>query len=557
MIVLERHEQGLALVAPRAWLVWLVGAALVLGGLVPRLAWLDARPLQPQEAAQAYEAFTLYHGGFDGYAAGPLLTNVQLVSFLLFGAAELAARLPGLLAGVGLILLPLLVRRLEPAERIAAAALLAGSSVGVFIAREGASAAPLAFAAGLAAVSAWNAWSEQRAGWLVVCACAVGVGLTADPAFVLSLVVLALAALPLLRRGSAPFLLSEPLRRAVPSALLGLSVSFAASATLLGASPSGLQAGLADLWRWTGDLHLNEPVRLAGWPLDDPLLLAAALAGAWLLLRRPRPGSAALLLWAAVQVLLALLADAPDWRYLGLAVLPLALLGGVATSRGWTRLRADASGPVWVAALLALVPLVFLFLGSLERAVAVEPVPAAVPIFTLAAVALIALYTTMIPGRDVPGTTLLLLASLVLVLLQVRGVAALNLGPLRAGQSLLRPVARLEALADVTATAERWSRADPTQPILVDERLRPLLAWPLRDIPNATFQPVRSAVLGAAILDADAPLPALGGREVRKIPVEQRADWHTVLAGPATTLRWFAARETPGGPGPHAILLVH
>src|SRR5206468_2830849 len=131
-----------------------------------------------------------------------------------------------------------------------------------------------------------------------------------------------------------------------------------------------------------------------------------------------------------------------------------------------------------------------------------------------------------------------------------------TVGAPRPGASILMPRAVLPAAFDVEATAVRWERADPTGAISVDERLRPLLQWRLRDVSTARFERPQPPLGTSAILEADTNRALLAGRRVARIPIEATADPLAAFQTPALALRWLGSREIPGGTETHDILLA-
>src|SRR2546428_11754997 len=113
--MIAREAQGdVALVVPRVEVYRLCATVVVAAAAMVRWVGLAARRLQPAEIQQAAEAFSLSRGELEAYAGPPLVTNVQSLLFVLFSDSDLAARLPGLLAGTALVAVPLLVRGMDP-----------------------------------------------------------------------------------------------------------------------------------------------------------------------------------------------------------------------------------------------------------------------------------------------------------------------------------------------------------------------------------------------------------------------------------------------------------
>ncbi|MCA9912495.1 MAG: glycosyltransferase family 39 protein, partial [Anaerolineae bacterium] len=87
--------------------------ALILLALLLRVADLDIVPMTEAEAVQALPAYHFVHPEAPGDplpASSPIVFWLQAISFTLFGGGELAARLPGVIGGVLLVVVPLLFR---------------------------------------------------------------------------------------------------------------------------------------------------------------------------------------------------------------------------------------------------------------------------------------------------------------------------------------------------------------------------------------------------------------------------------------------------------------
>src|SRR5512136_103129 len=121
---------------------WLTGEkavyiGLALLALALRLAALGAYPLSDAEAGQALVAWRILQGqpvGLAGYS--PLVVTLNLVSFLLLGSSEFAARLGPALLSVPLVLLPYGLRRyLGRTGALAAGALFALSPTVLYFTR--------------------------------------------------------------------------------------------------------------------------------------------------------------------------------------------------------------------------------------------------------------------------------------------------------------------------------------------------------------------------------------------------------------------------------------
>ena len=137
---------------------------------------LGAYPLSDLEATQSLTALTLYRGDLPeatGYGYSPLIVSLNALSFLLFGASDVSARLGSLLLGTMLVILPITLRRqLGSLVCLIAAAVLALSPISLYLSRTINS--EIAVAAGaLMIVTGFFNWVEAKLdqqGWLLLAA---------------------------------------------------------------------------------------------------------------------------------------------------------------------------------------------------------------------------------------------------------------------------------------------------------------------------------------------------------------------------------------------------
>jgi 4-amino-4-deoxy-L-arabinose transferase-like glycosyltransferase len=88
--------------------------ALLFLALVLRLAEIDTVPMSDREAPQALAAWQVVHPDAPGnppVANSPITFWLQIISFTLLPGSEFSARLPGIIGGIILILMPLLFRQ--------------------------------------------------------------------------------------------------------------------------------------------------------------------------------------------------------------------------------------------------------------------------------------------------------------------------------------------------------------------------------------------------------------------------------------------------------------
>ncbi len=557
MIEVQRRQDGIAIVAPTLRAGWLYAAGIILLGALVRLVGAGTRPLQPGESDAAFAAYSLYRGTLEGYVAAPLALNLQALSFWLFGSGDVQARLPGILAGCGLIAVPLFLTNLSLDRRVGAAAIVAVSSTSIFAAREGAEASVSTLLAAGLAVALWNQSHAPSRRWILIAACTLGLGIASGPAFVASALVMLIVALvdwlPRARRWK----LEASARHQARLVAILIALSFTLGATGLGTNLPGFQAGLASLWRWVSILLPSGFGRLPGWALDDPLLPLLALIGAAVVLRGGLPGERLLVVWAASQGALLILTGATDLRFIALAVPPFALLGGATLGAAKRRMSGASLGDFAWIAMLAIVPVIFFIFSALNLATMARALRPEVVLFAVAALGLVILFAVSTRPRREWIPTAVLALGLLLMLAQFRGIATLNLGEPRAGQSLLRPTATLVSIREVSRVTELWERAEPRGTIVVDESLKASLAWELRERQTVRYEPVGALIRDNAVVASNAPRGALEGREIISIPIQESMPDSARPFSPGTSLRWYLSRESLERPESHAILLVH
>ncbi len=155
--------------AARAWgityeqIAYVVLAVLA---LVLTLAALDVTPLNEGEARAALAAYRYVYPEAPGealIAPSPLLFLAQSTAFTVIGNGEFAARVATAIAGVLLVLSPVLFRRLFGVERsLLLSALLLGSPVVLISARGSSPALWAALFAVLTLWAGWRWWSDRR-----------------------------------------------------------------------------------------------------------------------------------------------------------------------------------------------------------------------------------------------------------------------------------------------------------------------------------------------------------------------------------------------------------
>lgn len=236
---------------------------------------VSGTPLSNGEAESALRALALLRGEAVTLL-NPLFETTQAALFALFGASDLAARLPAALAGVALCLLPLLLKpALGSAQALLMAALLALSPTLWFVAQNG-SGASVAWTLAVLALS-----FAQRAQWTAAGA-STGVLMSCGYDAVLPALI---ALFTLILRGYA---------RRLEGSTFGIAVvvGFLLASTGLGWRWQGIGDAFDGYARWGAALgdprELSFERLFAGFALDDLLLWTIGLVGlALALLRRP------------------------------------------------------------------------------------------------------------------------------------------------------------------------------------------------------------------------------------------------------------------------------
>lgn len=333
-----------------AWLLILLLAAW------SRLAALGRVPLDDAEAAEALAAAASSGtpSAFWPENAPTESPSYHALTGLLFaplGPADVLARLAPALAGVALVMSPLLARgALGRGPALATALILLLSPTALATARtaSGASLSALGWTIAVAALAYNNAPAERRALWAAVGA---GLAVASGPHALMGLITLAIGWLLLSiweRRRAEGTLRPQAMRRrraepeaasleSLPpqalrrSALLGGIVALCL-ASGLGLFPAGLAGVFEGAGAWVDGWTQSSGYRLLPYlgmlPIYEPLALAFGLAGAWLTARgsdrRPRGELA----WALASILVAIAYIGRTPSDLIWAVLPLAVLSG-------------------------------------------------------------------------------------------------------------------------------------------------------------------------------------------------------------------------------------
>ena len=314
---------------------------LVLLAALLRLTDLDAAPLSSAEAAPALAAYRLAHppaslSPSPPVPPSPLLLHLNALLFVLFHGGDGLARLVPALAGVGLVLTPLLLRRYLGAwGALGTGLLIAFSPTAVYFSRTLDGTVPAALGVMVLVGCAARYLDSMRSSWVIWGGIGLAVALTAGPgAWGLLLgLLLALAGGLWIWREQVPWIwpmIRPALRRGATVAGLGVL----ALGTGLGLHPAALadvgQAALAWLARFGPASGGSAPPPLLLLVVYEPLLLLAGLAGLAMAVRRRHGMGLLWTFWAAVgAVQLAVMPGREPADLLWL-LLPLAGLGGLA-----------------------------------------------------------------------------------------------------------------------------------------------------------------------------------------------------------------------------------
>lgn len=316
-----------------------------------RVTGLAAAPLSSAEATQALAAYVAARG-MGAQAAGthtiaPLLFHLNTLLFILFDGGDGLARLVPALAGVGLVLTPLLLRRyLGRWGALGTGLLLALSPTAIFFSRtlDGAVIAALGVMLLVGCVARFlDTW---RSGLVTLGGLGLAVALTAGPGVwgLLLGLGIALACGVWVWRDQAGWvwtMVRPSLGRGLASAGLGVLIL----GTGLGLNPAGLAAAGEQLVTWLARFDAPagafSPSPLVLLLAYEPLILVAGLAGLALAVWRRHGLGLLWTFWAAIGGVQLALMPGREPADLLWVLLPLAGLGGLAVEELARSLEAD------------------------------------------------------------------------------------------------------------------------------------------------------------------------------------------------------------------------
>jgi hypothetical protein len=573
----------------------LAALAIFTLALVLRLVNLDTVPMSVRETADALAALRAVWPQTPG---DPLASSsaavflAQATGFTAFGSGAFAARFGTALAGAFVVVAPLLFQRRLGASWSFAFSVALLLSPTLLLASRSSSADVWALAFAVLTLYAFWRWEEVRRPAWAIAGSVAGASLTMLAGWsglVLALVLL--ASFGLARwwgRNDQRFAFDEP---ATPPrggllagfpwlaalALSALTVTIAGTAFML--YPAGLDSVAAAIG---GLLTTFAPLSgpLPAYALQVAVFYESAawllgIAAALILWRRGALGPAErfLSLWLTLGAIVSLLFITGPAQALWMAV-PMA---GLAARLIVELLRADERAGSWIpysarwisAAVAVLLLFIFtLAFQSFARALAAAPAGdlSAAPIdpASLILMGVMALFSAvmLVLGANLwDWRTVLTGAGLALALFG--GVASLGAGWHAAVPNADDPVEPWHFTATATDTSliadtlrqlqDRQSGGLPVLPIAVQGAQDGVLAWLVRDYPNATFVRDAREAAGAEVLLSDsAAAPELGGAYVGQDFTLIRL-WSPRVLGVAQFPAWWTQRVI--GPAERATIL--
>ncbi len=561
MTVAASRKAGSIETQPSLSLEVVLYALVVLLAAWLRLAQLGNYPLTDRESEYALAAST--SDQWTAISDSPAHRALTGLAFALGGESESAARWAPALAGLGLVLTPVLLRRQIGRGPAFLAVLLMAISPILWTASRTADGTTLAAlgitAAGFLLVSGRIEWS----------AAFLGLALVSGPAALTGLSSIGLGAgvFALLRRRRAnpdgtlahPIPKSQAWRRGLA---IGTVVALLA-ATGMGAFPDSLQGIFKGLGNWVSGWYQSSgiavPTLLMMFLAYEPLV---SLAGGVGLVRRLRKGNALeafLASWAVGAIIVLVLYVGRQPTDVIWTVIPLTLLAALAISPLLDKVFQPVS--LWLAvgftgAIVALMAFAYLQLRagvsgpeSFQMFLGFPTYfAAAIMGFGLAAltVILLAIGWSKQLAFPIGGAA----AVLVLLAVGISAGAGLNFREPSASE-LYRPQANtlgLTALRESLSTLSRAQTGRPDAlPIEMRDRPTPGLVWTIRDYPSFEGPGAPAIVL----IREGAPLP--GEYLGQSVTVGETWGWTGWL--PPDLLSWLVVRDLPTAPN-RWILLV-
>ncbi len=362
----QNVESRLAKITIADGLIVLLGAAAA----IMRFVDLGKLPLSPMEAAEAWPVWQFWQPGGAGTAASPAYFSLTSLLLPLLGDSDTVMRLIPALFGLGIVLLPWLLRRqMGTIGSLTAVTILTISPIQAIVSRTAGGDA-VALAALLLIVIGWlryEAAPEQR--WFTIIFAGLAVGLTSSPLFYGGLVTLALTRLVLWR---FLFTYVDPdVKR--KTAVTTLTI-FLALSTLMLWHLSGLGAAVMLPATWIMQFGLNpaqmfEPV--LAFIRYEPFLTVMGVTAVFWTIRSDNKLAKQLAGWAGLVFALILLQPG-QMSNAALLILPAALLVGL-MANSLLETPLSRVGWAWAGGALLLGSLVFVNLARFSRVVTNAP----------------------------------------------------------------------------------------------------------------------------------------------------------------------------------------
>jgi len=551
-----------------------------------RLLMIDRVPLSETEVTYALPAWQALRGQLDSSLAAtgtPLLAHLLAGLFGLFGASDVAARLPAALAGVALALTPaLLTAHVGLRAALWAAALLVVSPIAVQASRLADPSMLTAALVMLVVASAIRVFTDKPPWSPWALALGMGLSFAHQSSAVVALVAAAAAFAGAKRGGQETRPRGSRRRRGVwesvgsrsttsdggapgrlpdlqPQHLLVAPAVAVLAATGALTDLRGLGFIAVDLWVgalafWTGaSFQLRN---LAALTVYAGPLLALATAGCVLGVRERDPLRRFLGLWAGILMAMAAIFGPDGLSFVVLPLAPASLLAGTLLAR----LPLDPSayrltGPGWAALTLTgasggIAALVFSQTSGVEgRGVAPQT------LITLVAVPVLLLifWQWRVPRAE-RAAAAAVLGFVAFSLVTAGSIGRSSFGGSPPGSELLPTEETDPAFRAVLRELNVWARADP-QRVLVTELPMPALAlWYGRDMAVALSG---TRAMAGTVLMREAPSPSTGASGGPRIPWKTISGVETADLHPLGILRWVATRSGLVKGRPRDIILEY
>lgn len=521
---------------------------LVLLAFVLRFLLLDGRLLLPDEGVRALAAWQLMQGHAPGWWDAPAHSVLSALLFLLFGAGDGVARLPGVVAGSGMVALLWLLRGwMGTPAVLGAGLLLVVSPTALAVSKstfEDPSAAALTLVLGWGVIKYWENITP-RAQMLG----AAGVAMLFQLGYsgLAGFLVLALFSVayysvrPQGTSSAAPRWLTSWPRLVFP---------FVATTLLLSTGffmyPNGF--GLPALHAWARSFEASAQaapwhqmwLTIGGYELPV-FCLGSVLAGRTLLgwVRNPLghgyAARAFLSVWGILGLLLYFVAGEPSIQRLFFGIAPLTLLSGIFLGEQVAMLHRRTVAEILPSAIFAGVALMYAALTVSEVAGG-NAADQGLKLFTVAASAVVAM---LFLGIGVAQTgqarsAVVFLMTCATMIFMVHGSARLIADPWvtrwRLSSYSILPVAQSVSMAPYTAQGLSLQ-------IAVAEDLRPAVAWYLRDAPGVAY--VRQTLPGPSLVlnREGVPLADAASYTARTLPLLEV--WDPQPYSWREAFRWF------------------